>query len=256
MTEYTPESNAAVGEVISEYTADTQETEPVEEAIEETTEEIESIEDLDDGVEAAPTHYNIDGEDIPIETIKEWKNGNLRQSDYTRKTQELAAERERLKEASTIYDYLRNNPAVVQAIRQVEQNPNITGILPSEERDQIAKMRIELETMKVDSQLRELHTKYGDFDEDAMFRTANEKGVKDLELVVQSMLYNNKPTVDAVAEAKRQLKEELENNKEATKTTVKSKAKQPSAKKDGLTAQEKRVAMMLGVSETDYQKWK
>ena len=36
--------------------------------------------------------YDIDGEEIPLATIKEWKAGHLRQSDYTKKTQAHAEE--------------------------------------------------------------------------------------------------------------------------------------------------------------------
>lgn len=38
----------------------------------------------------------VDGEKVPLETIKEWKSGTLRLADYTRKTQELARERDRI----------------------------------------------------------------------------------------------------------------------------------------------------------------
>ncbi len=47
---------------------------------------------------------DIDGEKVTLDDIREWKKWNLRQADYTRKTQELAREREeieRLKQPQT-----------------------------------------------------------------------------------------------------------------------------------------------------------
>lgn len=245
-------NNIAVGETLEQYSSveDNQEYEPsTEEAIEYEEPAEEVIE------EPAPSSYMIDGEEVDIDTIRAWKNGNMRQSDYTRKTQEVAAERERLKEASTIYDYLKNNPDVVRAIREAENNPAVTNALPSAEKDAIQQMRIELQSMKIDNKVRELHDKYGNFDEDTLFKTANERGVTDLEIVLQSMLYNNGTNKNAIEAAKKELLEEIEANKEGTKTIVKNTAKKPQ-QKASLSAAEKRVARGMGLSESDYIKWK
>lgn len=40
--------------------------------------------------------YEIDGEEISADTLKEWKEGSLRQADYTKKTQAIAEERKQL----------------------------------------------------------------------------------------------------------------------------------------------------------------
>ena len=59
---------------------------------------------------ATPTTFNIDGiGEVTADQIKEWKNGNMRQSDYTRKTQDLAKERAEHKDALELYSYLRSN---------------------------------------------------------------------------------------------------------------------------------------------------
>lgn len=40
--------------------------------------------------------FEIDGEKVPLSTLKEWKSGHMMQSDYTRKTQELKREKEQI----------------------------------------------------------------------------------------------------------------------------------------------------------------
>ncbi len=64
-------------------------------------------------IEAAPTSdkysVKIDGEVHEV-TLEELQNGYQRQSDYTRKTQELAAERERLAQGEAIVQALEANP--------------------------------------------------------------------------------------------------------------------------------------------------
>lgn len=73
-------------------------TEPVEEIMTEEveleTEELES--QLSQNEEAEEFYVDIDGREISFSDIKEWEQGNLRQSDYTRKTQEIADKRKSL----------------------------------------------------------------------------------------------------------------------------------------------------------------
>jgi len=46
--------------------------------------------------EEKPRYRLSDGSEVTLDEIEEWRKGNLRQSDYTRKTQELAAERKKI----------------------------------------------------------------------------------------------------------------------------------------------------------------
>lgn len=66
---------------------ESQEAEEFEELEEEEPEELDHE---DDGEES---YFDIDGEEITLSQIKEWKDSGLRQSDYTRKTQDLADQR-------------------------------------------------------------------------------------------------------------------------------------------------------------------
>ena len=51
----------------------------------------------------------IDGEEMQV-SVDELRNGYQRQADYTRKTQELAAERERLSQGEAIVQALESDP--------------------------------------------------------------------------------------------------------------------------------------------------
>ena len=81
--------------------------------------EEENVQDIQD----TPQYIELDGEQLTLEQIREFKQGYLRQSDYTKKTQILAQERERLKEAVELYDYLQSNPEIAQ--RLVEEDTGV-----------------------------------------------------------------------------------------------------------------------------------
>ena len=51
---------------------------------------------LDESSDLSDVYYEIDGEEVSAADIKRWKSGHLMQSDYTRKTQQLAEERKRV----------------------------------------------------------------------------------------------------------------------------------------------------------------
>lgn len=63
--------------------------------------------------------FELDGEQVTAEQIKEWKSGHLMQADYTRKTQELARQQESLKPVLDLQNYLQSNPDKWTAINQV-----------------------------------------------------------------------------------------------------------------------------------------
>lgn len=73
--------------------------------------------DIDDS-----TSFTVDGSSV---TFDELKKGYLRQSDYTKKTQELAEERESLKDAQALWDAMNSDP--VGTLRQLQQAVNRGG---------------------------------------------------------------------------------------------------------------------------------
>ena len=67
-----------------------------------------------------PTGIELDGETYTPEQLKEWRQGYLRQSDYTRKTQEIANMRKEHQDALELYEYMQSNPELVQQLAELD----------------------------------------------------------------------------------------------------------------------------------------
>jgi len=100
-------------------------TKPPEEEVDETDEPIDEDEDVQEEEEVeAPELYKviIDGEEIEV-SLDELQKGYSRQSDYTRKTQQLAQQR---KEAEALQqDYAQRVQYLNQFAQQIQQQPDI-----------------------------------------------------------------------------------------------------------------------------------
>ena len=71
------------------------------EVVEAASEEYEESEETTpEPSEQEDFYVELDGREISLKDIKEWEQGNLRQSDYTRKTQELADQRKQIEQKS------------------------------------------------------------------------------------------------------------------------------------------------------------
>lgn len=210
-----------------------------------------------------PTEFEIPGVGkLTLEEIKEMKQGNLRQSDYTKKTQELARQREELQNADNLFNYLKQNPHLVEAMKNAENNPNSVINTATSESEAIRKLAYNQKAFEVDIKLNDLKARYGEIDEVALFKKANELGTDDLEFVYKGIRYEDKPALDvqsiidkAKADAKAELKAELEANRGAVQTTVDTRQTAPVNTVTPLTADERRVAQGMGMTEDEYRKW-
>jgi hypothetical protein len=68
------------------------------------------------GGDSAAQVYDIGGEQVTVDQIKQWKSGFMMNDDYTRKTQELAQMRDELKPYREMADYLKANPTQAQRV--------------------------------------------------------------------------------------------------------------------------------------------
>lgn len=190
--------------------------------------------------QTTPTQFEIEGiGNVTPEQIKEWKQGYMRQSDYTRKTQELARMRKEFNQPST-----QNVPqqTQTQAPGFVQQIMQRMDAMEQENADR-----------QVEYQINTLKQRYPDFDEVKVLNTALEKGITDLELVYKATREVNE------AELRERLKQEiiaeLAQTKNATKTIVTSeKTQQTNVTK--LTPQETRIAKAMGMTAEEYAKWR
>jgi len=218
-------------------------------------------------VETQPVSDEIEIEGIgkvKREEIKEWKQGYMRQSDYTKKTQQVAAQRKEAEKALELYNFLGSNPQIAQAIQSGDiskinvANTPLEGLHPVAK--EIEKLNVELATMKLDAELSRLKASNADFDELETLRVANEKGIADLELVWNSIKTERAATtpIDRAAleaQIRKEITEQIRRDGISTSTIISG--------NDGtvqtstvLTPEERRIAINLGLTESEYQKHK
>jgi len=240
-------------------TEEPEQTEEVAETVDSYAEESATEEVITD-TPSGPVKYNIPGiGEVTEDEIKEWRNSGLRQGDYTRKTQELARQRAENKDAIELYQYLRNNPHIVQALKSADQNPNsvMQTSAPTVENDMLRQVMYNQKVIETDMKLAALKQKYGEVDEIALFNKAAELRTDDLESVYKIINYDNTRIDEAalIAKAKAELRAELESAKGSVGTIVDTRQTQPMEQQVTLTADQKRVAAAMGMSEKEYIKW-
>ena len=219
--------------------------------------EDDNDDDDDDYIEA----LEIDGiGEVPIEEILEWQKGNMRQSDYTKKTQELAKQRAEMQDAVNVYNYLRANPNLLTSIADGQQiaDPNLSNMM-SEDKQMLRDLYYNQKTMEIERQVESLRNKYGDVDEVALYNKAKELNTDDLEFVYKSIAYDNASALDP-EELREQIRQEvladLNKNKSAVKTVVNTRQANSQTRRTPMSAEEKSVAEGLGISPTEYAKWR
>ena len=158
----------------------------------------------------------VDGSEEQV-SLDELRDGYQRQSDYTRKTQELASERRRLQQAEAIVSSLESDPAGtiqalgdafgVQAAPAPRQQPTDPygedwedDTVPEE--DATTKRITELEgrlaqqdrlqrRQQVEKQVDNLQQQYGDFDATELFQHALRHKIGNLEAALTHMRYGD-----------------------------------------------------------------
>ena len=193
-------------------------------------------------------------------TIDELKNGYLRQSDYTRKTQELSRKSKEVEQAVQLYEQLRQNPQIAQQMFNPQNLP------PSLDPTQAKIMELEnkLYDMMLEREIEVLQNKYPDFEVREVLETAHTKKMTDLEdvyllLKAQKTTENSPLDVNKLKEdIRRELLKELEAEKDSVQSIISSndagQIVQDNTPK--LSEAEKRVARMMKLSESDYIKWR
>lgn len=146
--------------------------------------------------EAVDPLFEIDGTGI---TLEEARNGYLRQSDYTRKTQELAEMRTRLAEAEAITAALQQDPVgTLQALQEAfgvgqsveadpfaEMDPDLARIAVLEQK--IAAQEQAATQAQIENELNSLHSDFGDFDDSVLFAHAIKGGFPNLRAAYADM---------------------------------------------------------------------
>ena len=167
----------------------------------------------------------VDGEEQEV-SLEELRDGYQRQSDYTRKTQELASERKRLQQAEAIVSSLETDPNGtltaladafgVQMGSSPRQNNNDDydswdDVQPDPTEQRITQLETQLaqqarlhRKQQVEKQVEGLKEQYGEFDSQELYQHALTHKIGNLEAALTHMRYGD------VAEKASKLEKEQE----------------------------------------------
>lgn len=214
-----------------------------------------------------PDTVEIDGKPVPVEELKK---GYLRQSDYTKKTQELARQREQTAIADEYYKALNSRPELAQA---VAQQFNLPFVDPAQA--ELIEARNKLQDVQLQQTVSELTTKYPDFEAREVMQFAVDNKVENLEHAYTLLSHQKGAGVqaDAIPDAvettgaidvealtkqiRQDVLKELQSNVD-TQSIIQTNGS-GSAIVDNtptLSAQELKVAKNLRMSPGEYAKWR
>lgn len=172
------------------------------------------VSESDDPIDFA---FEVDGSKI---TLDEARNGYLRQSDYTKKTQELAEMRQRLADAEAITEALRSDPTntlkalsdafgVNVVMGQPEDAYSFEDMDPEEQRIAVLEQKIAAQEQAatqaaLEAELNSIRDQYGDFDESALFSHAIRGNFPNLRSAYADLNFNSVQARLAELESKKQ----------------------------------------------------
>jgi hypothetical protein len=154
-------------------------------------------------VKDKPVKVTVNGETFEV-PLAELRNGYMRQSDYTRKTQQIAADGEVVRWAKVLQDGFKTDPrGVIQYLAEqygvpmtnepdpwqelVETDPSLTPLVDRvrQQEQELAELRRiaqtteqDRETAAVRAELNEVQAKYPDFDPQQVIPVALQNGVR------------------------------------------------------------------------------
>lgn len=207
---------------------------------------------------ALPTTVDIDGVAVPIEELK---NGYLRQSDYTKKTQELARERDKQKIQEEYFKALNSNPQLAQAFAK---QFNLPYVDPTQA--QLIEANNKYQDLLLKQEVDALSAKYSDFDAREVLQFAYDNKIENLEhaytLISTQKGANTQATpsvdVDSIKEQIRQeLLNELQSNVD-TQSIIQSGGDSAPVRDNSpvLSNQEIKIARNLRMTPEEYAKWR
>jgi hypothetical protein len=179
------------------------------------------------GTESETTpEYIFELDEIGGVTLDEARNGYLRQADYTRKTQDLAAQRAQLAQAENVLRALEADPQATlnllaesfgltleaqQSIDELaELDPDAARLARVEQ--QLNSYQEQVRLAEIDAELESIRTTYGDFDEQALYGHALQRGFSSLTAAYRDMMFEQ---VHAQAQKAAQAEERARKAQEA-----------------------------------------
>lgn len=207
-----------------------------------------------------PETIEIDGKEVPIDELK---NGYLRQSDYTKKTQEVTRQRKEAEEAIRFYEQLKSNPYFAKQVAEQTKTQLPPNLDPATAK--IMELENKIYDMMLEKEISELTNKYDDFEVKDVLSVAHEKNITNLEdayLLAKSRKTSDKKEekVD-VSKLKDEIRQELLKELESEKNTksIISSSDNGAPKDDGLpklSKQELKIATHMNMTPEEYAKWR
>ena len=146
----------------------------------------------------------VDGQELDV-PVKEALSGYQRQADYTRKTQELAAQRESLQYAQTLAEALQADPAgTIELLNRhygaapaANQQPEVDLELMDPVERQVYELNQKVQMFEqaqaqqeLEREISRLSSKYQDFNPSEVINHALRTGVTDLEAAYKQIAYD------------------------------------------------------------------
>lgn len=236
---------------------------PAEEVLSPATEEVKPEETP---VPEEPKEIEVEIDGVGKVNLDELRQGYMRQSDYTRKTQEIAEQKKLIEEQvinlknssvgqqAPVQDYIAQQQSTGQPTpvpQELANNPFVKKITELEQRMYDMALRTEIQDMRV---------KYDDFDVVSVLTIARDKGITNLEdayrLHKASIPATPVNTDEVREQIRREILEELSKDKQATKTLISQTDKKVAPTPDvELTEQQRRIASEFGMGVKEYASW-
>lgn len=194
---------------------------------------------------------DIDGEKVSLDELR---RGYLRQSDYTKKTQDVARQQRELEFARQVVQKVQSNPEVQQAI---QYNP------VEMERQLLEAERYDLMLQR---EVGELSNKYSDFEVSEVLDFALQRKMNNLEdayllnkqykgSTPQNNLQPNSPSID-VESLKAQIRAELQAELNTSTIISGNSGQAPAPRRDvALSPEQAKVARAMRMSPEEYARW-
>ena len=185
----------------------------------EATESTQAVDNPETSTEAPqePAYtVKVDGEEQQV-SLEELQQGYQRQADYTRKTQEIAAERDRLQQAEAIVSALEHDPEgtlqtlahsfnVAPTTGQQVSDDEYAEVDPTQQKlaeleSKIARQEQMERVQRVEREVSTLQEKYGEFNREELLNHALKNGIPNLEAAYTHMRFNDvKSTADKLSQ--------------------------------------------------------
>ena len=173
---------------------------------------------------------------------------------------------EETQNALELYQYLMNNPELVEAMRGVDvsKHEELQQYVPDEIHQKLNALEDYVQEQKYQQYISDLKNKFDDFDEDKVLEYAEKHEVYDLEVAYKALKSeeNKAPDLEELKkqireEMKKELLEEIKQNNEGTNSIIGGGSAAPDSSDEvKLTAKEEKIAKAMGMTPAEYNKWR